>query len=119
MPITRSQTRGGQPPPRVTSPRDGWNRPRRLAASRQGNAVVAGPAEEGSPSTSDTPANGNQQTGPSPSHLKRCRTCPSLLKKSTFVSNVTKKIYSIINLYGTKDDNCRLRKTRRTTIVVF
>lgn len=41
MPIlTRSQTRGGQPPSQVTSSREGDTRPRRLTNSRQGNAVV-------------------------------------------------------------------------------
>ena len=94
MPVTRSQTRGGQPPPRVTSPRDGRNRRRRLAASRQGNAVVVGSAEDGSPSTSEPAANGNQPTGQTSSH-KRCKTCPSMLNKPTFVSNVTKKLITL------------------------
>lgn len=38
--ITCSKTRGGQPPSRVTSPREGDTHPRRLTYSRQGNAVV-------------------------------------------------------------------------------
>ena len=129
MPVTRSQTRGGQPSPRVTSPRHGWNRPRRLAASRQGNAVVVGSAEEGSPSTSDPSANGNQQTGQTSSHRKRCRTCPSLVKNSTFVSNVTKKTYTSINhsseaiacdsqnlIYLLSCTNCNVQYVGETTI---
>ena len=65
MPVsTRSKTRGGQPSPPVTSSGDGQiGRPRRLASSRQGHAVVGVSADAGSPSTSDASANGNQSTG--------------------------------------------------------
>ena len=105
MPInTRLKTRGGQPPPLVTSSGDGQNgRPRRLARSRQGcrqdNAVVGVSAEAGSPSTSDALANGNQPTGHNPCRCKRkgCMTCPKLTTKPEFTSNITKKTYKIIN----------------------
>ena len=91
---TRSETGGGQPAPLVTSSGDGQNgRPRRLVRSRQGNAVVGMSAEEGSPSTSDVSANGNQPTGREPCRCKRrgCMTCPKLSTSNEFVSNVTKK----------------------------
>ena len=100
MPVsTRSKTRGGQPPPRVTSSGDGRNCPRRLARSRQGNAVVGSSADAGSPSTSDDSANGSQPTDQILFRCtrKRCLTCPKLDISSSFTSNITKKSYQTIN----------------------
>ena len=90
MPVTRSQTRGGQPPPRVTSLTDGGTSPRRLANPRQGQAVVNDSAGEGSPPTSDSLANGDQPSGRALPH-GRCMTCPNLFLEHSFSSNVTKK----------------------------
>ena len=102
MPIsTRSKTRSEQPSDLVTSPRDGGsNRPRRVVESRQGQAVVVESRDEGSPSTSDSTANGNH-SAPGINILKckskRCLTCPKLKVNKTFESNITQKTYQIIN----------------------
>lgn len=104
MPVsTRSKTRAGQPPARVTSPR--VNRPRRPANSRQGNAVVAGVADSGSQSTSIPVANGSRQAAGF--YIDRCkhplcRTCPFLVLSKEFSSSVTKKNYTMTNLSAEK-----------------
>jgi len=82
----------------VTSSGDGWNRPRRLVHSRQGNAVVEVSEEVGSPSAPVASANGNQPTaGNFKCSRRRCMTCPKLSMSSQFTSNVTKKLYETIN----------------------
>ena len=75
MPVsTRSKTRGGQPPPQAISSRDDGDHPRRLANSRQGNAVVNMSADAGSPSTSGMLAHGNHPVDLTPCHChhQRC-----------------------------------------------
>ena len=64
MPIvTHSKALLGQPPGLVAFPRDGEeNRPRRDVESQQGNAIVAGQEELGSPSPTCAAANGSQCT---------------------------------------------------------
>ena len=61
--VTRFKARLRQPLGLVVSPRDGErNCHRRVAESRQGNAVAAGYEEVGSPSPTCAAANGSQST---------------------------------------------------------
>ena len=83
--VTRSKARLGQPPSLVASLRDGkGNFPKRLAESRQGNAVVAGYEEVGSSSRTCATANRSQST-PGFSIFKcknkdrKCLTCPKYI----------------------------------------
>ena len=129
--ITRSKTRGGQPPPRVTSPREGDTHPRRLTNSRQGNAVVGTFATVGSPVISNVSANGNQPIGHNISKCERrnCMTCPHFITNPIFTSNVTKKTYKTIDhslepltcnsqnlVYLLSCNNCHIQYIGETTI---
>ena len=96
--LTRANARSVQPTKRVTSSRA--NHPRRQADFRQDNAVVTAFEEVGSHSTTDVFANRNQQVASftiSKCVSRRCKTCPQLKSNKTFLSNVTKKNFKIIN----------------------
>jgi len=97
--LTRSQTRGGQPPHQVTSPGDGANRPRRLASSRQGNAEVGTLEGVGSPSTSGVSAYEDEpvETQVVKCNRRGCMTCPKLSLTKQIISNVTNKNFITIN----------------------
>ena len=105
---TRTQTRSGQSPDRVTFPGEGSrNHPRRLQDSRQGNAVVSGIAVDESPATSVPDANGNQPAGSGIDRCAstRCLTCPKLIQKNTFQSNVTHYNCHVVN-HSQENLNC-------------
>ena len=105
MPVfTRSQTRSEQPSDRVTSPR--VDSPRGRVDARQDNAVVIEDAEEGSPSTSSSIANGRQPTtGFAGCNHPRCLTCKNLILLKEFNSTLTNKKYEIIN-HSTEPISC-------------
>ena len=88
-----------QPINLVTSPRA--NPPRMSLRSRQGNAGVIINPGDGSPSI--IMAQGNNVTNTclaKTCRSKRCLTCPDLLIKSSFISNVTNRKYEVINPAG-------------------
>ena len=107
MPVkTRSQTWSGQPPDQVTSPR--VDLPRRLADSRQDNAVVSEIANAGSPFISISVANGDQHAASFDiikCHSGRCLTCPKLSTSKSFQSNITHQTFDVIN-HSSENLNC-------------
>ena len=106
--VTRSQTRSGRPPDRVTFPGEGSsNCPRRLHDSRQDNAVVSDIAIDESPATSVSEANGNQpaDSGIHRCNSTRCLTCPKFNTNKKFTSNVTHYNCQFIN-HSQENLNC-------------
>ena len=108
------ETRLGQPPSRVTSPRD-RHTPRRVERtqsttsrvlrSRQGNAGVIMNLGEGSPSF--IVAQGSTLDGfvLRKCSDRRCKTCPTFSTSKNFTSNVTNQTFKVINPTG-DDLNC-------------
>ena len=111
---TRNQTRLGQPPGRVTSPRA--NPPRRVERtsgvhsprvlrSRQGNAGVIVNLGEGSPSFIVALGPTLDRFAVRKCSDRRCKTCPTFITSKVFTSNITNRTYNVVN--PTVDDlNC-------------
>ena len=100
MPVqTRSQARSGQPPDLVTSPGDLRSQdPRRILRFRQASADVDMDTIEGGPlSISARGTRIRASITFSNCKDKRCKTCPTFVKSSSFTSNVTNTTFSVTN----------------------
>ena len=112
---THSQAGLGQPPSPVTSPRDNHTPRRvertsgvhtpRVLRSRQGNAGVIINLGEGSPSFIVALGPTLDRYALRKCSDRRCMTCPRFKTSKMFKSNVTNKIYKVVNHTG-EDLNC-------------
>ena len=87
-----------QPTEQVTSPRA--HTPRRVLRSRQGNAGVLINLGEGSPSFIRALGRVSDCFTISKCSDRRCKTCPNFIISRKIKSNVTHKIYEVVNLPG-------------------
>ena len=94
--VTRSKARLEQPSGLLASSGNGeGNHPRRIVESRQGNGVVIGRKQLGSPTPKYAAANGSQSSqgfGLFKCKDKRCLTCPKYINEHKCKSNTTQKV---------------------------